>query len=119
MSATPTATHAPAALFRHRPARAAQALRALTARWSLRGVPRLLTQTSRWLLGRERALFRLADGTALVLDPKDYFECMMYYGRFCPETMQVLRRFVSPGDVVLDIGGHVGYFATQLARSVT
>jgi FkbM family methyltransferase len=55
----------------------------------------------------------------MVLDPNDYFQCMMYYGRFCPEILQVLQQLVRPGDTVLDIGAQLGYFSLQVARLVS
>jgi FkbM family methyltransferase len=44
---------------------------------------------------------------------------MMYYGRFCPEILQVLQQFVRPGDTVLDIGAQLGYFSLHAARLVS
>ncbi len=43
---------------------------------------------------------------------------MMYFGRYSPELVEVFRRFVNPGDTVLDIGAQVGYFSLLLASLV-
>jgi FkbM family methyltransferase len=101
-----------------RQALAARWLRRITCDWEIRGIPRILYGTRHWLLGNGPARFAL-QRVDLVLDPDDYFQCMMFYGRYGPETLEVMNRFVRPGDTVLDIGAQVGYFSTQLARMVT
>lgn len=111
---------ADASLAPSRPAepRIGTLVRALTRSVSFRGLPRLLYGTRRALLGREKRFFRLGPDHVLLLDPADYVECMMFYGRYSAEILGVLRWFVRPGDRVADIGGHVGYFTTHLARLV-
>ena len=94
-------------------------VRRVTGSFGFRGVPRLLYATREWVLGKELGVFELEDGIRMVLDPGDYFQCMMYYGRFCPEILQVLQQFVRPGDTVLDIGAQLGYFSLHVARLVT
>ena len=60
-------------------------IRRVTRSLDFRGVPRLLYATREWVLGKELGVFELEDGIRMVLDPGDYFQCMMYYSRFCPE----------------------------------
>jgi len=72
-----------------------------------------------WALGKEPGEFELENSIRMVLDPGDYFQCMMYYGRFCPEILQVLQKFVRPGDTVLDIGAQLGYFSLHAALLVS
>jgi len=79
------------------------------ASWNVRGIPRLLYSTRHVLLGREPRFFSLEGGIRLLLDPEDYFQCMMFYGRYSPEILQVLEHFMTPGDKVLDVGAHLGY----------
>jgi FkbM family methyltransferase len=62
--------------------------------------------------------FELPNGTKIILDPTDYFQCMMYYGRYCPEILAIFRRFVKPGQTVIDVGAQVGYFSVFLAELV-
>ena len=81
-------------------------------------MPRLLYATREWVLGKELGVFELENSIRMVLDPGDYFQCMMYYERFCPEILQVLQQFVRPGDTVLDIGAQLGYFSLHVARLV-
>lgn len=94
-------------------------VRRVTRSWDFRGVPRLLYATREWALGKEPGTFELENSIRMVLDPDDYFQCMMYYGRFCPEILQVLQMLVRPGDTVLDIGAQVGYFSLHVARLVS
>lgn len=82
-------------------------------------MPRLLYATREWALGKEPGVFELENSIRMVLDPSDYFQCMMYYGRFCPEVFQALQKFVRPGDTVLDIGAQLGYFSLHVARLVS
>jgi FkbM family methyltransferase len=89
------------------------------ASWNVRGIPRLLYSTRHVLLGREPRFFSLEGGIRLLLDPEDYFQCMMFYGRYTPEILQVLEHFVAPGDKVIDVGAHLGYFSIHLGRLVT
>jgi FkbM family methyltransferase len=94
-------------------------LRTITRKWEVRGLPRLLYGTHRWLLGTGPAQFAVDRKAVLVLDPDDYFQCMMFYGRYSSEISEVISRLVRPGDRVLDVGAQVGYFSLQLARLVT
>lgn len=83
-----------------------------------RGIPRLLHATAPRVLGTGARIFDLDCGLKLVLDPTDYFQCMMLYGWFAPEILEVFRRFVHPADTVVDIGAQLGYFSQHLARLV-
>ena len=87
--------------------------------WNVRGVPKLLYTTRHLLLGRDIAQFELEDGIRLFLDPEDYFQCMMFYGRYSPEILEALEYFVRPGDAVADIGAHIGFFSAHLGRLVS
>src|SRR5262249_53132467 len=58
-------------------------------------------------------------GIHMYLNPDDYVQCMMFYNRYGRETLEVFRSFVRPGDIVIDIGAHVGFFTLFLAELVT
>src|SRR6185437_14898403 len=83
-----------------------------------RGIPRLLFATAPAILGTGPRMFDLHGGVKLLLDPSDYFQCMMFYGWFAPEILEVFRRFVRRGDVVVDVGAHLGFFSQHLAQLV-
>lgn len=53
-------------------------------------------------------------------------ECIRFPAKFSryyesdyePQTFDFFRRYLSPGDVVFDVGGHIGLFAVLAARQV-
>lgn len=59
----------------------------------------------------------VVDGQMFFLDEHDRLE-LSTRGPFEPYTTTLLKRLVRPGDVVLDIGAHIGYRALILARLV-
>lgn len=87
--------------------------------WNVRGIPRLIYSTRHLFWGKVPKLFKLSNGIRLFLDIEDYFQCMMLYGHYSPEILEVLEHFVKAGDHVVDIGAHVGYFSTYLGQRVT
>jgi FkbM family methyltransferase len=99
--------------------RAAVILRDATQRWAIRGIPRLLHGTSGWLLGDVPRVFDIGNGLKLKLDPRDYFQCMMFYGRWGLELLELFERYVRPGDTVLDVGAQIGFYSVHLGRMVT
>jgi FkbM family methyltransferase len=99
--------------------RAAVLLRNATQRWPIRGIPRLLYGTSGWLLGDIPRVFDIGNGLKLKLDPRDYFQCMMFYGRWGLELLELFERYVRPGDTVLDVGAQIGFYSVHLGEMVT
>jgi FkbM family methyltransferase len=93
-------------------------LKRATLPWQIRGIPRLLYASRHLLLGSEPRLFPLGPDARIFLDPEDYTHCMMFYGRYSPEIVSVFRRFVRPGDAVIDVGAHIGYLTLHLAALV-
>ncbi len=89
-----------------------------TESWNVRGIPRILFATRKLLLGKEARLFELSRNTRLYLDPNDYVHCMMFYNRYSREILEVFRRYAKPGDTVIDVGAHIGYFTLFLAELV-
>lgn len=107
-----------ATLKRHpKRVRLANLLRHGTSNLKIRGIPRLLYITRRVALGDASDVFDVG-GVNLCLDPDDYFQCMMFYGRYSPEILDTLTHYIHPGDAVLDIGAHVGYFTLNMSRLV-
>lgn len=56
----------------------------------------------------------LGEGLRLLIDTS----CEKYYwtGTHEPEVQEALQRTLKPGDVVWDVGGHIGFFALMAAR---
>ena len=92
-------------------------LKAIISPLKFRGIPRLLFATRHWFLGAAPRLFDMG-GFQMMLDPNDYFQCMMFYGRYGLDILRMIEKYVRPGDTVLDIGAHVGFFALHLGNVV-
>jgi FkbM family methyltransferase len=84
----------------------------------LRGVARLLYLTAPLAFPPGIQLVDSAAGLKLTADPRDYFSCMMVYGRYAPELVALLAELVQPGDSVMDVGAQLGYISSILARLV-
>jgi FkbM family methyltransferase len=57
-------------------------------------------------------------GFQMMLDPNDYFQCMMFYGRYGLDILRIFEEHVRPGDTVLDIGAHIGFYTMHLGNAV-
>jgi FkbM family methyltransferase len=89
-----------------------------------------LTKLARWALGpvMGRIVHSLSPGAAfpsevngqkMFLAAKGHYPPIdMALDRYEPETTQLFKRLLSPGMVVVDVGGHVGYFSLLAARLV-
>jgi FkbM family methyltransferase len=62
--------------------------------------------------------YRGVDGLVLEVDPSDVYQAAMLAGVYDPVIVSVVRDFARPGSVAVDLGGHVGYVASLLARQV-
>ena len=76
----------------------------------------------------KRALYALEGGVLRVLEgaigfrtpPTDYpaFRLALLLGRFEPETVAHVRQVLKRGDVAVDVGAHVGYYARLFSELV-
>jgi FkbM family methyltransferase len=57
-------------------------------------------------------------GVRMRLDLRDYIQLRIYYESHEPHQLAFFERFLRKGDVVLDVGAHVGIFTLVSARSV-
>ncbi len=93
-------------------------LRSTLARVPVRGVPSLLHQITKLILGDRPRLLRVAAGFDLHIDPTDGDQCMMYFGRYGRGILHFAGEVLRSGDTVLDIGGQIGFFANAFADLV-
>jgi FkbM family methyltransferase len=98
---------------------AVRALRAITAAVPVKGWM-LVTERLHPMLsgGRRELLFRAPDGLVLRLDLEDYVQRGVLYGAYEATELQFARRVLRPGDVMFDVGAHVGTFSLLAAGAV-
>lgn len=60
---------------------------------------------------------RTADGVTMLLRTGEYPDCAMHHGVFELRTVKLLRTLLRPGDLVVDVGGNIGWF-TLIAASL-
>jgi FkbM family methyltransferase len=61
---------------------------------------------------------RPAPGTSMTVTLRDRIQAQMWAGAYQPECAALLRRVLGAGQVVLDVGAHVGYFSVLAAGCV-
>ena len=83
-----------------------------------RGIARLFSIIGPMVNGRGIRFMKCVDGFRLMLDPGDYANCMMIYGRYQPDLTHLLRTFVKPGDRVIDVGAQIGFVTHHLGQLV-
>jgi FkbM family methyltransferase len=83
-----------------------------------RGRTRLLEGLSGWLMPRGGIETRRIGRYALRLDHRIRAMKLMAYDVYEAGEVRLFRRFLRPGDVVLDLGANVGYMAVQFAACV-
>ena len=75
---------------------------------------------SRWayrnLMSRLRPETVVVDGHTIRLDPLDSL-LLSVNGGYERYELQLFRRCISPGDVVLDVGAHIGLYTLEAARA--
>lgn len=83
------------------------------------GYTLLLCWQKRWLpIPRRRAIVRLNDGRLLRCNLSDKTQRTMYLGLFEPAETSLITRLLAAGDIFIDIGAHIGWFATIAANRV-
>lgn len=54
----------------------------------------------------------------MLLDLDDYVQRKIWYRCFEPAQRRIAQRLISPGDTVVDVGAHVGFYTLLFARLV-
>jgi FkbM family methyltransferase len=88
------------------------------SRVRIRAIPWLLYHTAPLVLGDGTRLHATTSGFKIVMNPREYFSCLMVYGRYGREMVALLRQIVRTGDSVIDIGAQLGYVSCHLALLV-
>ncbi len=61
--------------------------------------------------------FVIIDGHIIYLDPEDRLE-LSIRGSYEPNEVEILKKLIRPGDIVLDVGAHIGHHTLTMARLV-
>lgn len=61
---------------------------------------------------------RMWDNSRMILDLHDPMQFDMYYGLYEPSMRELVCALLRPGDVMFDLGAHVGYFTIAGAKRV-
>jgi FkbM family methyltransferase len=100
-------------------ARLRSALQEFSRRTAFKGRTRLVRALGRRILPAERfALTRLPDGTQMRLDLDDPLQFDMFYDLYESELRAWVCALLRPGDVMFDLGAHVGYYTLAAAQRV-
>jgi FkbM family methyltransferase len=98
--------------------RLAEMLRNAICALRIPGRVRLGSRFLRMLFGKRRVLLPMRHGGWMIFDTGNVFEISMYFDAFSEETDNALRFVLRPGDVFVDCGSHVGYYAFSAAQIV-
>ncbi len=61
----------------------------------------------------------IAPGVRLFIDLSDHVIGLnILRGRYEPDEIRFVRGLLTPGDVAIDVGGHIGFFTMQMAAAV-
>lgn len=73
-----------------------------------------------YYLGEGIAQLRLKSGHFIHVDPMDESVCahLIAFGEWEPWILRVVRQLLRPGDHVVEVGGHVGYYTLAMADKV-
>lgn len=73
-----------------------------------------------YYLGEGIAQLRLKSGHFIHVDPMDESVCahLIAFGEWEPWILGVVRKLLRPGDHVVEVGGHVGYYTLAMADQI-
>lgn len=82
--------------------------------------PPLASSGEYFYLGEGLALTRLKSGHFIYVDPCEESVCshLIAHGEWEPWAREVVLSLIGPGDHVLEVGGHVGYYTLGMAHKV-
>jgi FkbM family methyltransferase len=73
----------------------------------------------RWLHHFRKPVVKVVDGIRYELDLNQNIDTSIYFlGAFEPDAVAAMKKFIKPGDVVLDVGANVGCHALLLSKLV-
>lgn len=95
------------------------ALQNFSTRAAFKGRTRLVRAIGQPLIPAAHATeCQMRDGTRMMLDLHDPMQFDMYYGLYEPGMRELVCALLAPGDVMFDLGAHVGYYTIAAAKRV-
>ncbi|HLD72463.1 MAG TPA: FkbM family methyltransferase [Candidatus Nanoarchaeia archaeon] len=79
--------------------------------------PSFLRQLNRFLVKKLSSDYIILEGDKIFLDPDDSMR-LSTRGYYEPFITQLIKKIVKKGDIVVDIGAHIGYYTLILAKLV-
>jgi FkbM family methyltransferase len=75
---------------------------------------------NRWAINNpDRVIAKVAGGFRMLLDTSDFLQRMLYtMGDFDPPVRKAIQRLLKPGDVFIDIGANVGFYALCASKII-
>lgn len=68
---------------------------------------------------RVRTSARLRNGQTFDVDTSSYLEWVLWvYGEYEPDTEAIIRRYLRPGDVAIDVGANIGIHTMPMSEAV-
>jgi len=68
---------------------------------------------------RVRTSARLRNGQTFDVDTRSYLEWVLWvYGEYEPDTEAIIRRYLRPGDVAIDVGANIGIHTMPMSEAV-
>ena len=65
------------------------------------------------------ALAKLRSGQIAQITENDHLQLLLYYcGEFEPECVELMRKHIGPGSIVLDVGANIGLYTLEAAKAV-
>ena len=68
---------------------------------------------------RVRTNARLRNGQTFGVDTRSFLEWVLWvYGEYEPDTQAIIRRYLRPGDVAIDVGANIGIHTMPMSEAV-
>jgi FkbM family methyltransferase len=95
------------------------ALRYFSMHTAFKGRTRLVRSVGKYLLPASHAITCcMRDDTRMLFDLHNPMQFDMYYGLYEPYMRELICALLRPGDVMFDLGAHVGYYTIAAAKRV-
>src|ERR1035437_10859205 len=65
------------------------------------------------------AVAKLRSGSLAEMTENDHLQLLLYYcGEFEPQCVELMKKHIGPGSIVLDVGANIGLYTLEAAKAV-